>query len=128
MTSYIDQVKIVQYGIKNIVTFANTEGAQYIIEGTHVIPEFVNQYKDEANIISVFFKSSNDEDLIKNMDAETHRRILTKEEENASIILNEYVVSESEKYNLPLFTFSETKKALEYVERKIEDLLLQLTV
>jgi 2-phosphoglycerate kinase len=123
VTSYLDQVHIVQSGIKNIVTFANTEGAQYIIEGTHVIPEFADEYKDEPNVISVFLKASDSKSLIKNMDAETHRRNLSEEEKNAAIILHDYNVQEAQKYNLPLFTFDETESALSYVEERLERLL-----
>lgn len=126
--SYTDQVNIVEPGIEKLIEFAHSEGQQYIIEGNHIMPSLAMKYINKSNVISLFFKTSNNSTLTLNMTGTTHKRILSEKEILAAIKLQEHTTDEVNKNNLPIFEFDQTSKALEFLNNKIGEILLETSM
>ena len=120
-SNYKKQSTILQEPIKELCEFVKSEMQNIIIDGNHVFPELVD-FIDTKWKIDVYMKTTDEDQLIKNMTDITHPRILNETQIITAKKLHQMTVDNIEGKR-PLFEYNQPDLAIDYIEKQLGKLL-----
>ncbi|PIV07571.1 hypothetical protein COS53_01710 [Candidatus Shapirobacteria bacterium CG03_land_8_20_14_0_80_35_14] len=120
-SNYKKQSTILQEPIKELCEFVKSEMQNIIIDGNHVFPELVD-FIDTKWKIDVYMKTTDEDQLIKNMTDITHPRILNETQIITAKKLHQMTVDNIEGKR-SLFEYNQPDLAIDYIEKQLGKLL-----
>lgn len=119
--NYKKQSTALHKPIKELCEFAKSEMQNIIIDGNHVFPELMG-FIDTKWKIDVYMKTTDENQLIKNMTDITHPRVLDEAEIVTAKKLHQMTVGDVNEKR-PMFEYNQSDRAIEYIEKQLEKLL-----
>ena len=120
VVAFAKQLGVVDKAIRRILDFSQSEGQQYILDGNHISPRTAREYADrQPNFIGVFFKTTDVNQYRENVSGPTHQRTLSGGEFMIVRAIHDFIVTEAEHYQLPVFEYNQQKEAMNYVTSRI---------
>ena len=120
-SNYKKQSTILHEPVKELCEFAKSEMQNIIIDGNHVFPELVD-FIDTKWKIDVYMKTTDEDQLIKNMTDITHPRILNETQIITAKKLHQMTVDNIEGKR-SLFEYNQPDLAIDYIEKQLGKLL-----
>jgi|GEM_PF-2666652 len=120
VNAFEKQLGVVDKAIRRILDFSQSEGQQYILDGNHISPKTAREYADlQPNFIGVFFKTTDTVQYRENVSGPTHQRTLSSGEFMIVRAIHDYIITEAERYQLPVFEYNQQKEAMNYITSRI---------
>jgi len=117
---FSSQAAMIQAALERIISFAFSEGQNWIIEGNHVTAGFILKMREQFPVIGLGLRVSDERRYKKLVSGPTHHRRLTRRQHEFTRTVHDHLVKEFEEHSIPLFEYTETQTALAYVATEVD--------
>ncbi len=121
---YETQAKVIDKGLRKLISFFESEGQLSIVEGNHILPRTTKELSRHNNIISLFFECPDTKIYRQTVSGLTHRRKISPTKFRTIRTLHDYIVREARAQGQAIFKLGDTKAASNYIEKKLIELII----